>query len=99
LKQRKDPEGVFYYWKGERPLDPNAPQLDGTGEIRLESVDRASGYWTTRADTDPSMNARTAGVFWRAHPEDMSILDGADDRRRAELIAEQLKRWKSIANA
>ena len=53
-KEKKDPSGVFYYWKGERPLDPNAPQLDGTGEIRLESADRAAGYFTTRADAPPS---------------------------------------------
>jgi hypothetical protein len=45
------------------------------------------------------VKARTAGVFWRADPEDMSILDGDDDRRRAELIAERLRHWKSIANA
>ena len=31
VKERKEPSGVFYYWKGERPRDPNAPQLDGTG--------------------------------------------------------------------
>jgi hypothetical protein len=71
--------------------------LDGTGEILLESPDRAAGYFTTRADT--SVTARTAGVFLRADPEDMTILDGNDDRRRAELIAERLTRWKSIANA
>ena len=47
-KERKDPSGIFYYWKGERPRDPNAPQLDGTGEIRIESADRAAGYFTTR---------------------------------------------------
>ena len=99
VKERKEPAGVFYYWKGERPRDPNAPQLDGTGEIRTDSADRASGYFTTRADTDPTVNARTAGVYWRARPEDMSILDGGDDRQRAELIAEQLRHWKSIANA
>ena len=99
VKERKEPSGVFYYWKGERPRDSNAPQLDGTGEILLESVDRASGYFTTRSDTDPTVNARTAGVYWRADSEDMDILDGNDDRRRAELIAERLKRWKSIANA
>ena len=99
MKEKKDSSGVFYYWKGERPLDPNAPQLDGTGEIRLESADRASGYWTTRADTHPELNARTAGIYLRADPEDMSVLDGLDDRRRAELIAESLKRWKSLANA
>lgn len=99
VKERKEPSGVFYCWKGERPMDPNAPQLDGTGEIRMDSADRASGYFTTRADTHPKLNARTAGVYWRADPEDMSILDGADDRRRAELIAERLRQWKSITNA
>ena len=96
VKERKEPSGVFYYWKGERPMDPNAPQLEGTGEIRIESPDRASGYWTTRAEKGPKVNARTAGVYWRADPEDMTILDGNDDRRRAELIAERLKNWKSI---
>jgi hypothetical protein len=97
-KGRKDPPGVFYYWKGERPRDPNAPQLDGTGEIRLESADRASGHWTTRSNTDPQINARTSGVYLRADPADLSVLDGPDDRRRAELIAEQLTHWKSRAN-
>ena len=85
-KERKEPSGIFYYWKGERPRDSNAPQLDGTGEILLESADRASGYWTTRSDTSESVKARTAGVFWRAEPADMSILDGGDDRQRAELL-------------
>jgi hypothetical protein len=98
-KERKEPSGVFYYWKGERPRDPNAPQLDGTGEIRMESADRAAGYWTTRADTRPRVNERTAGVYWRADPEDLSILDGRDDRQRAELIAERLRHWESITNA
>ena len=99
VKEKKDPSGLFYYWKGERPLDPNAPQLYGTGEIRLESAERASGYWTTRADMDPKVDARTAGVYLRAAPEDSSILDGRDDRRRAELIAERLTHWKSIKNS
>jgi hypothetical protein len=98
-KERKDPPGIFYYWTGERPRHPNAPQLNGTGEIRIESADRAAGYWTTRSDTDPKVNARTSGVYLRADPEDMSILDGRDDRQRAELIAERLRRWKSITNA
>ncbi|MGH7308109.1 MAG: hypothetical protein ACREK6_05385 [Candidatus Rokuibacteriota bacterium] len=99
VKERKEPSGVFYYWKGERPRDRNAPQLDGTGEIRMESADRAAGYFTTRADTRPTVNARTAGVYWRADPGDMSILDGPDDRQRAELIATRLRHWKSITNA
>ena len=42
------------------------------------------------------MNARTSGVYLRAEPTDMSILDGRDDQKRVELIAERLKNWKSI---
>jgi hypothetical protein len=34
----------------------------------------------------------------RADPEDMAILDGRDDAKRAELIAETLRHWKSIKN-
>ena len=36
-KERSDPAGVFYYWNGERPRHPDAPRLEGTGEIKLES--------------------------------------------------------------
>jgi hypothetical protein len=99
VKGKEDSSGIFYYWKGERPLHPDAPQLEGTGEIRLETADRASGYWTTRSATDPGMNARTSGVYLRAEATDMSILDGRDDRKRAELIAERLRHWASIKSA
>ena len=98
-KEKQEPAGVFYYWRGERPRDLNAPQLEGTGEIRMESVDRASGYWITRASNDPELNARTAGVYWRADPEDLTAMDGPDDRKRAELIAEKLSRWKVLSNS
>ena len=99
LKEKREPSGVFYYWKGERPLDPNAPQLHGTGEIRMESADEASGYFTTLSDTEPEVNARTAGVYLRADPADISVLDGRDDRARAKLIAARLRRWKGIKGA
>ena len=97
-KEKKEASGIFYYWNGERPRHPNAPQLDGTGEIRIESADRAAGYWTTRSDAHPKINARTSGVYLRADPEDLTILDGPDDRQRAELITERLRHWKSLAN-
>src|SRR5262245_7872080 len=99
VKEKKEPSGLFYYWRGERPLHPNAPQLDGTGEIRLESTDRATGYWITNSDTDPKLNARTSGVYLRANQEDMDILDGPDDQRRAALIAERLKSWKALCSS
>jgi len=98
-KEKKDPSGIFYFWKGERPRDPNAPQLEGTGEIRLESADRAAGYFTTRADGRTKVNARTSGVYWRANPEDMTILDGSDEGRRAELIAARMRDWKAITKS
>jgi len=98
-KERTEPAGVFYYWRGERPLDPSVPQLHGTGEILLESADRASGYWTTRADANSELNARTSGVYLRADPADLDVLDGNDDKARAELISERVKRWKAIASA
>jgi hypothetical protein len=99
VKEKKDESGLFYCWKGERPLDPNAPQLDGIGEIRLESADRASGYFTTRSDANPELNARTAGVYLRTDADECaSIMDGQDDRRRAELISERLRHWKSMGS-
>jgi hypothetical protein len=98
-KERRDPAGILYFWKGERPRHPNAPQLEGTGEIRLETADRATGYWTTRSDRDPELNARTAGVYLRADPSDLQALDGGSEEERAELIAQRLQEWKSAANA
>jgi len=98
-RELRDPSGIFYFWNGERPRHPDAPQLEGTGEIRLESVDRASGYWITRSATDPSLNARTAGVYLRAGEEDVEVMDGSDPVRRAELIATKLREWQAIATS
>ena len=75
------------------------PQLEGTGEIRVESADRATGYWTTRSDRDTGLNARTAGVYLRADASDLQVLDGGNEEERAELIAQRLREWKSAANA
>jgi len=97
-KERFDPLRVFYVHQGERPRHPNAPRFEGTGEIRLESEDRASGYWTTRSDADPNLHERTSGVYLRADPADMRVLDGDDLAARVELIARRLAEWKAIAN-
>src|SRR3954466_1129093 len=98
-KERVDPAGVFYFWKGERPRHPNAPQLEGTGEIKLETADRATGYWTTRSDRDPGLNARTAGVYRRADASDLQVLDDGSEEERAQLIERRLREWKSAANS
>jgi hypothetical protein len=99
VKENRDPGGLLYYWKGERPLDANAPQLHGRGEIRLESANRASGYFTTQSDALPKVNARTSGIYVRAEPEDLDVLDGPDDLRRSDLIAQRLIHWKGIRSA
>src|ERR671922_2097680 len=98
-KERSDPPSIFYFWRGERPRHPNAPQLEGTGEITVETADRATGYWTTRSDRDPGLNARTAGVYLRADPSDLQVLEGGSGEERAELIAQRLREWKAAASA
>jgi hypothetical protein len=97
-KERKEPSGIFYYWNGERPLDADTPQMFGTGEILLESADRASGYWTTRSEADADVRARTVGVYWRADPADVAVLEGGDEQQRGALIAERLKEWAALRN-
>jgi hypothetical protein len=95
-KERVDPAGVFYFWRGERPRHPNAPELEGTGEIKLESADRAGGYWTTRLE---GTDARTSGIYLRAEPADMDVLDSSDASERAALIERRLEEWRSMANS
>ncbi|HWL49222.1 MAG TPA: nucleotide-binding protein [Acidimicrobiia bacterium] len=98
-KERRDPAGILYFWKGERPRHPNAPQLEGTSEIRVETADRATGYFTTRSDRDVGLNARTSGVYLRADPSDFEVLEGGSEEERARLIAQRLREWKSAAAA
>ena len=98
-KERADPPAIFYYWNGERPRHPDAPQLEGTGEIMLESVDRANGYWTTRSDDADALHARTSGIYFRADSGDATILDGNDADERAALIERRLEEWRSLANS
>jgi Predicted nucleotide-binding protein containing TIR-like domain len=98
-KERVDPPGVFFYHRGERPRHPNAPQLEGTGEIKLESVDRAGGYWTTRSEGADALYARTSGIFLRADPGDKAVLDGGDAAERAALIERRLEEWKTWAQS
>lgn len=39
------------------------------------------------------------GVYLRAEPDDMSILNGSDQQRRANLIAKKVEEWRSIASS
>ena len=97
-KELGEPAGIFYFWRGERPRHPDAPQLEGTGEIKLESVDRANGYWTTRSDGADAFHARTSGIYLRADPGDRAVLDGNEAAERAALIERRLEEWKSLSS-
>jgi hypothetical protein len=97
-KERVDPAGVFYFWRGERPRHPDAPELEGTGEIKLEDVDRAGGYFTTRSDSADAFYTRTSGIYLRADPGDTAVLNGNDAAERAALIERRIEDWKSMAN-
>jgi hypothetical protein len=90
---------MFYFSKGERPRHPNAPGFEATGEINLKSVDRADGYWTTRSEGADAGYARTSGIYLRADPGDVAVLDGNDATERATLIERRLEEWKSFANS
>ena len=98
-KELTDPAGIFYYHNGERPRHPNAPELEGTGEIKLESVDRANGYWITRSKGDNDFLGKTSGIYLRADPGDMAVFDGDDAATRAAFIQRRLEQWKAALNA
>jgi hypothetical protein len=96
-KEQVDPAGIFYFWKGERPRHPDAPQLEGTGEIKLEDADRAAGYFVTRSDGADAFVTRTSGIYLRADPGDAAVLNGNDPAERAALIERRLEEWRSMA--
>jgi hypothetical protein len=98
-REGRDPASVFYYFNAERPRHPGAPRYEGTGEIRLESIDRATGYWTDRSEMDLELHERTAGVYLRADPSDMRTLDEGTPEARMDLLALRLREWKAIANS
>jgi hypothetical protein len=98
-KERTDPAGIFYFHQGERPRHPDAPRFEGTGEIRLETTDRAAGYYTIRADNEPQTSVRTSGVYVRADQGDWAVLESGNVEDRRALIAEQLRDWDAHANS
>src|SRR5438552_6983377 len=73
--------------------------LLGLTSVRYDpATSCAAGYWTTRSDRDAGLNARTAGVYLRADPSDLQVLDSGSEEERAQLIAQRLQESKSAAN-
>jgi hypothetical protein len=99
VKERPGHSGVFYYWKGEKPLDANAPQFDGVGEIRLETSDRAYGHYTVQSTADPTARERISTEYLRANLDDKEVLHGQDEQKRAALVAKRLAQWEGYRRA
>ena len=99
-REHGDPPGIFYYWRAERPRDPNAPEFEGTGEIRLESVDRANGYYLgSLARSGEHVHVKTSGIYVRADPADKTVLDSNDAEARAALLARRIEEWRALGNS
>jgi hypothetical protein len=94
-----DPASIFFFYRGERPRYPNAPEYEGTGEIILESADRASGHWTTTSPGGERLQAKTSGIFLHADVGDRAVLDGDDSDARAALIERRLAEWRAAGNS
>jgi hypothetical protein len=99
-REHVDPPGIFYFWRAERPRDPNAPEFEGTGEIRLESVDRANGYYLgSLSRGGDHVQVKTSGIYLRADPHDKAVLDSNDAAERLSLIQRRIEEWRSLANS
>ena len=99
---------------GKEKRSPRASSTTGTASGRWTRTRRSctaparSGWNPTTAPPaigrpdrtrDPEVKARTSGIYWRADPDDLGILDGRDDRKRAALIQRQLRLWKDVRGA
>ena len=99
-KERKDPAGIFYFWNGERPRHPNAPQLEGTGEITVEIPRPRDRVLDDTFGSRPrAKRAEPPASTFAPTPSDLQVLDGGRQEERAELIAQRLREWKSASNA
>jgi hypothetical protein len=99
-REHFDPPGIFYFWRAERPRDPNAPEFEGTGEIRLESVDRANGYYLgSLVRGGDHVHVKTSGIYLRADPGDKAVLDSTNAAARLSLIQRRIEEWRSLANS
>ena len=61
----------------------------------IEPATAAAAGQASPRDTEPTLNARTSGVYLRAEADDLEVLDGRDDQARAVLIAARIEDWKS----
>ena len=98
-KERVDPSTVFYFWKG----DVASPERPGARRDRRDQArvgrSRANGYFITRSDGANAFHAKTSGIYLRADPDDMAVLDGDDAAARAALIERRPEQWKGAVNA
>jgi hypothetical protein len=82
---------LFYYWEGDWPGHPDAPQFFGKGEIVLEDAQRATGYFTIRSDGTPDPRERKTAVYRRADSLELEALKSPSAAARSEVIRKRLE--------
>lgn len=87
---------LFYYWEGDWPGQPNAPEFFGKGEIVLDDASHGSGYFTIRSDSDNDPRERKSVMYQRATPVEVEAANSDDVAKRRELIQQQLKKRRDF---
>ena len=72
MKERKEPSGLFYYWKENGPWTRTRRSWTGRG-ISGRNPRIAHLGTSRRMRTRNRAERATAGVYWRADPEDMAF--------------------------
>ena len=68
--------------------------------MKLESVDRANGYFIVTVRTAPTTSTRRRpGIYLRADPGDKAALDVKNAAERAALIERRIEEWRALANS
>ena len=79
-RERRDPAGILYFWRGRAP---SAPECSAArGHRRDHGGNRRPRQWVLddTVGSRPGRNARTAGVYLRADLSDLQVLDGGARR-------------------
>jgi hypothetical protein len=87
---------LFYYWEGDWPGHPDAPQFFGKGEIVREDADRASGYFTIRSEGDVDPRERKRVLYRRATAAELEVMKAGTASKRTELIRQQLEERQGL---
>lgn len=92
----EDQRTLFYWWEGDWPGHPDAPQFFGKGEIALKDPNMATGYFTIRSDDDRDPRERKSVDYLRATDEEVKAVNEKGASKRREVILRMLKKREDM---